>query len=55
MYGLLQAKNEQTFDHTNLKLFKLEPELFHHEICKKAVMKTLENIFNSSDLVVSSS
>ena len=51
VYGLLQAKNELTYDRMNLKLLELEPELNPTFIIidfEKAAMNSLENNFNAS-------
>ena len=51
VYGLLQAKNELTYDRMNPKLLELEPELDPTSIMidfEKAAMNSLENNFNAS-------
>ena len=51
VYGLLQAKNEVTYDRMNLKLLELEPTLNPTSIIvdfEKAAMNSLENNFNAS-------
>ena len=51
VYGLLEAKNERTYDQMNLKLLELEPELNPKSIMmdfEKAAMNFFENHFNAS-------